>query len=172
MSYSNLQIMDGGETMYPCELKEQPAQPTLSVRFRAPVQELPQHFQKVYGAIMQYLGELGEQHAGAAFAAYHNLDMQNLEVEAGFPVSRSLPGKGEIQASIIPAGTFAVCHYTGPYDGTAAAFEQLTQFAKDQGYQVSGAPYEWYLNGPDTLPQDLKTDVVFPVTRIAESARV
>jgi len=82
---------------YNCELKEQPPQPALSVRTRAAVQDLPQLFGKVYGAIMQYLGELGEQPAGMPFAAYYNMDMQNLDVEIGFPVARKFAGKGEVQ---------------------------------------------------------------------------
>ena len=75
---------------YPCELQEQPTRPTLSIRFKAPVQELPQHFGRIYGPIGQYLGQLGEQHAGAPFAIYYNMDMQNLYIEAGFPVHKPL----------------------------------------------------------------------------------
>jgi len=59
---------------------------------------------KAYGAIAQYLGELGEQPAGPPFVAYYNMDMQALDVEIGFPVSRKLSGKGDIQASEIPGG--------------------------------------------------------------------
>ncbi len=153
--------------MYPCELQEQAARHALSIRFRSAVQDLPAHFERVYGSIMQYLGALGEEHTGAAFAAYYNMDMQSLDVEAGFPVARPLPGKGDIRATEIPAGMFAVCHYTGPYDQVGPAYEQLMQFIKEKGYTVSGAAYEWYLNGPcDVSPQDLKTDIVLPVMRI------
>lgn len=154
--------------MFPCELKDQAVQHTLSIRFRAPVQELRQHFQRVYGAIAQYVGELGEPLTGGVFATYYNLDMQNLDIEAGFSVSRALPGKGEVHAGSIPAGTYAICHYTGPYDGVSPAYEELTQFAKDNGYAVGEIAYEWYLNGPETPPQDLKTDIALPVTRMTE----
>jgi effector-binding domain-containing protein len=142
----------------------------LAIRFRAPVPDLPRHFGRVYGAIMQYLEELGEPHTGAAFAAYYDMDMQNLDIEAGFPVSRPLPGKGEIQSGEIPAGTYAICHYTGPYDGVGPAYEELTQYVKEKGYAVGGVCYEWFLNGPDVPPQDLKTDIAFPVIPVAEKA--
>jgi effector-binding domain-containing protein len=99
---------------YNCELKQQPAQPTLKVRTRAAVQDLPQLFGKSYGAIMQYLGELGEQPAGMPFAAYHNMDMQNLDIKIGFPVARKIPGKGEIRASEFPGGKFASVLHIGP----------------------------------------------------------
>ncbi len=81
-----------GVAAHKCELRERLAQPTLSVRTVAAVQELPQIMGRVFGEIMQYLGELGEYPAGPPFAAYYSLDMQNLEVEVGFPVTRPLPG--------------------------------------------------------------------------------
>ncbi len=154
--------------MFPCELKEQAVRPTLSIRFQSPVQELPQHFGRVYGTIIKYLEALGEQHTDAAFAAYYNMDMQNLDIEAGFPVLHPLPGKGEIKASTLPGGTFAICHYTGPYDQVGPAYEQLTRFVEEKGYKSTGVCYEWYLNGPETPPKDLKTDITYAVTRVSE----
>jgi len=74
-----------------CELKEQPAQPILSVRTMTSVHELPQELGRIYGAIATYLAEIGEQPSGAPFAAYYNMDMDNLDVEIGFPVARPLP---------------------------------------------------------------------------------
>ena len=44
---------------YECQLIERPAQQVLSVRFRAAVQDLSGHFERIYGAIAQYMGELG-----------------------------------------------------------------------------------------------------------------
>lgn len=87
---------------YSCEIKEQAAQPVLSMRVRTPVQGLPQQLGRMFGAVAQYLGELGEQPAGPAFVAHHNMDMQNLDIEQGFPVSKPLPAKGEIQPGEIP----------------------------------------------------------------------
>jgi effector-binding domain-containing protein len=152
--------------MFPCELQERAAQHTLSIRFRAAAQDLPAHLGRIYGSVMQHLETLGEQDTGAAYAAFHNMDMQNLDMEAGFPVSRSLPGKDDIQAGQIPAGMFAVCHYTGPYDQVGPAYEQLMQFIMERGYTVAGPAYEWYFDGPDVPPQDSRTDIVFPVMRV------
>jgi effector-binding domain-containing protein len=93
-------------------------------------------------------------------------------MEAGFSVAAALPGKDAIQASEIPGGTFAVCHFTGPYDTLGLGYEELTQFAKANGYEPSGIVYEWYFSDPDTPPQDTKTDIVFPVTRVSEHAAI
>lgn len=154
--------------MYPCRIQVRASQPTLSVRFTAPVQALPQHFGRIYGSIMQYLGEMGEDHAGPPFAMYYNMDMQNLDIEAGFPVKKALPPRGDIQACEIPGGTFAVCHYTGPYSQCAPAYDHLADYAKDQGYAPTGLAIEWFLDGPDVPPEKMRTDIAYEVHRAAD----
>lgn len=155
--------------MFPCEIKHFETRPVLSIRFRCAAQDLPEYFGRVYGAISRYLGELGEDHAGPAFAAYYNLDMQNLDVEGGFPVSRPLPGKGDIIASEIPGGLYAVCHYTGPYDQVGPAWEHMMQVASEKGYRPHHVSYEWYLNSPEEVPaEELRTDLAFAVTPVED----
>lgn len=157
--------------MFPCEIREYPVRPALAVRFFAPVQDLPIQFGRVYGMIMEYMKEIGAEDAGGAFAIYHNMNMEKLDVEAGFSVSKAKPSKGNISAIEIPSGLYAVCHYTGPYDKMPPAYRELQQFAKDRGYLTGQIAYEWYLTGPDVPPQAMKTDIAFPVTRISEKAK-
>lgn len=154
--------------MYPCEIKELATQHTVAVRFRTGVQDLPAAYGKAFEAIMAYLSEVGEEGGDFAYGKYFNMDMENLDVEAGFPVSKPLPGREKVQPSMIPGGTYAICHYTGPYDGTEAAYEELTRFVNENGYNQWGGFYEWYLNGPDVPPEELKTDLVIPVFRVPQ----
>jgi effector-binding domain-containing protein len=138
------------------------------MRFTAPVQDLPQHFGRIYGAIVHYLEELNEEHAGPPFAMYYNMDMQNLEIELGFPVKKALPPRDDIRAGEIPGGTFAVCHYTGPYDQCAPAYAHLAEYAQEQGYVPTGLAIEWYLDGPEVPPEKRRTDMAFAVRRVPE----
>ncbi|MHB1134443.1 MAG: GyrI-like domain-containing protein [Chloroflexota bacterium] len=145
-----------------CQIVEQPARPTLYVRRQVAVQNMPQTLGQAWGAIMQYLGELGEQPAGAPYVAYHNMDMQNLDIEAAFPVARPLPGRGDVQAGELPAGRYATCVHAGPYNELGMTYEALTKYMAEQGQQPVGVAYEVYLNDPQTTPpQDLQTQVLF-----------
>ncbi len=149
---------------YQVELKDEPAQPVLSTRTRAAVDQLPMVFGKVYGEIMQYLGAMGEQPAGPPFAAYYNLDMQNLDIEVGFPVAKRLPGKGDIQAGEIAGGKFASCLYVGPYADCGAVYEAVNKFIVENGYAPTGVSYEYYLNDPNATPhEEPQTLIVLPV---------
>lgn len=148
---------------YQCEIKDQPAQPTLSVRTHAAVQDLPVVIGKVYGSIAQYLGELGEEPAGMPFVAYFNMDMQNLDLEIGFPVKKKLGGKGEIQASEVPAGKYATTLYVGPYDKCQGAYDALNAYIKEKGFEATGAAYEYYHDGPEVPPEKTRTTIVLPL---------
>ena len=137
---------------YEIKLLDLPEQPTLSIRATQAVGDLPQFFGHVYGSIMQYLGELGANPSGMPFATYYNLDMQHMDVEAGFPVAKPLPAKGEIQASRIPAGKYVSTVHVGPYDACQPAYDALAEWAKQNGHEPNGIAYEYYLNDPSADP--------------------
>jgi effector-binding domain-containing protein len=149
---------------YECEVREQHAQPTLTVRTRAAVQDMPQVLGQAFGRIAQYLGELGEHPAGPPFVAYHNEDMDDLDLEIGFQVARELPGRDDVEPSEIPGGKAATCLHVGPYSDIKPAYEALWQFVADEGYEASGVAYEMYLNDPqETPPEELQTQISFPL---------
>lgn len=147
---------------YKCEIEERKAQDVLSVRIKTSVQDLPKVMGKIYGNIAQYLGKIGEFPAGPPFAAYYNMDMQNLDIEIGFPISKKLPNKEDIKTREIPSGKFATCLYTGPYSEIEPAYNELFQWIIDNGYEATGIAYEVYLDDPaQTPPEELKTQIMF-----------
>jgi effector-binding domain-containing protein len=149
---------------YKCELHEKPAQPVLSIRTRAAVSDLPSVLGTAYNSLMGYLAQIGEQPVGAPFVAYYNMDMQDLDIEVGFPVSKVLTGKDEIIQSEIPAGKHVSCIHVGPYSKVEQAYNALTQWIEKTGFTPTGISYEFYLNDPSTTPEnELMTKVVFPV---------
>ena len=149
---------------YKCQVEERSAQPTMAVRTRTSVEELPQVLGPTYGTIAQYLGEMGEQPVGPPFVAYFNEDMEDLDIEIGFPVARELPGRGDVQPSEIPGGKMATCIHAGPYGEIDPAYEALTEFVAESDHEAPGVCYEIYLNDPqETPPEALQTQILFPL---------
>jgi effector-binding domain-containing protein len=146
------------------EMREQPAQPVLSVRETTSVRALRGTRQRAFAAVAQYLGEIGEQPAGPPFVAYYNMGMEHLSVEIGFPVARVIPGRGNVQPGEIPGGRQAACTFTGPYTRIEAAFATLSAWMVEQSLEPTGVVYEFYLNDPAvTAPEALRTQIVFPL---------
>jgi len=126
------------------------------------VQDLPELLGKVYGKIGQCLGAHGAQPIGPPYVGYFNMDMQDLDLEIGFPVSQAIQSEGDIQSSEIPEGQYATCLYTGPYSDIEPAYIALTQWIENQGYQTTGVTYELYLNDPaQTSLEELQTQILF-----------
>jgi len=150
--------------LFKIELLEQKAQPVLMVRTKTALPELPKAIGEYYGKIMDYMEELAASPADAPYTAYYNLDMQNLDVEMGFPVAKSYPGKGEVQAGEIPAGKFVCALYKGPYAGMEASYKDMFRWMEENGWQSTGVYYEYYYNAPDEVPEsELLTRIVLPV---------
>jgi effector-binding domain-containing protein len=149
---------------YNCEILERQDTPTLSVRTRTSLGELPRAMQRAYASIFQYLMEMGEEVTGPPYTAYYNMDMEDLDVEMGFPVSRKLPNKKDIQASSVPGGRYATCLHRGAYSDLQRAYSALSRWIGEKEYEVTGIVYEFYLNDPSETPPDkLETRILFPL---------
>lgn len=149
---------------YSCSVEERQPQATLSVRRRTPVEKLPEVIGSAFGAVYGYLMQVGVQPAGAPYVAYFNMDMQDLDVEIGFPVARALAGQGEVQSGQIDGGRAAMCLHVGPYDQLHLAYDVLMGWMKEKGYEAAGPAVEFYLNDPDTVaPEQLQTQIVLPL---------
>jgi effector-binding domain-containing protein len=149
---------------YIIEMVETQEQPTLILKTVTSVGELPKILGKAFMDIVTHIMELGEQPVGPAFVGYFNMDMERLELEIGFPVSKELPGKGEILSGHIPAGKQVTCMYKGPYMEMPPAYEEIQKWIKNQGYKPLGPVYEHYYNSPEEVPEsELLTKIVFLV---------
>ena len=150
--------------MVKIELTEQKVQPVLSIRTRTTMEELPDLIGRSYYKIMDYLKELGEEAVGAPFTAYYNLDMQDLDVEMGFPVAKPLPGKGEILSGEIPGGKVVSSMHKGPYKEMKKPYTEMAKWISENGYEPTGVAYEYYYNSPEDVPEsELLTRIVMPV---------
>ncbi|MDR1629709.1 MAG: GyrI-like domain-containing protein [Oscillospiraceae bacterium] len=138
-------------------------QPTLFVRTTTQVEQLPALIGKSYAAMAAYLSELSETLSDIPYVAYHNMDMQNLDVEIGFPVARVLPAKGNIQAGLLPAEKVVFCMYRGAYGEMTPVYAEMARWTEDNALEPTGIVYEYYYNGPDFPESELLTKIVMPV---------
>ena len=147
-----------------CAMRDLPPHPVLSIRLRTTIQDLPRRVGEAYGAVADYLAAMGTDPAGPPFVAYFNADMQDLDIEAGFPVARLVAGQGHIQPRIVPGGRAAVCRHVGPYSELHAAYARLTAWMQAEGQAGTGVAYEFYLNDPETVPPGaLQTEIAMPL---------
>lgn len=148
----------------PCSIIERESQLVLSVRTRTPIEELSDLIGITYRKIFQYMQEFGEVPSGAPFVGYFNMDMSDLDIEIGFPVSKALPGNEEIISNQIPAGKYATTIYTGPYEGLKEAYRELSDWLHKNEWTAGDIAYEFYLNDPVLVSEsELQTQIFLGV---------
>ena len=109
------------------EILQKSKQPILSIKARTPVDNLPMLIGESYGKMAAYLKEMGRFLADMPFVAYYNMDMQDLDVEIGFPIAEPLPGKDDMRSGFIPAGKFVSCIYRGPYTEMDSTYQEMAE---------------------------------------------
>jgi effector-binding domain-containing protein len=147
---------------YEIEVVETEAQPVLSIRMITSVNELPEEIGLAADSIVKHMNLMGEQPSDAIFVAYYNMDMDNLDVEIGFPTSKPLAGIHDIEVSEIPEGLKAICLYQGAYSEMEPVYEAMHDWLEENNFEPTGVVYEFYLNSPEDVPEsDLLTKIVF-----------
>lgn len=61
--------------------------------------------------------------------------------------------------------TVATTIHKGPYDQVKATYSALAHWIQENGYEIVGPPEEAYLSKPETEPDELLTEVRFPVNK-------
>lgn len=69
-------------------------QPALAIRTRTPVTAIGEVMGQAFGKVYQYMLEIGAKPGECAFAAYYNMDMNDLDVDIGFVLAEPAPGRG------------------------------------------------------------------------------
>ncbi len=145
---------------YKCEVTFRYIQLALTIRTITRLQDLPKVMEKSLRKIKEHLAKFEEEPTGPPFAAYYDMSMDSFDVEIGFPVSRAFAETGNIQTSVIPGGKIASCTHTGPYTGISKAYQFLSNWVKENGYETKEVVYEIYFNDPAvTPPQELTTQI-------------
>ena len=146
------------------EVRSETEQPTLAIRVVTGVEKLPEVMGTSFGEIFHFLLQHGQEPAGPPYALYHNMDMENLDLEIGVPFAGTLKGEGHIVNSTIPGGRSAVVEHLGPYETIEATYNKLMAFVAEQNLEPASYMYEFYLNDPDEVaPEEIRTEVHIPL---------
>ena len=137
-------------------------QKTIAIKTTTNLKELPKALGEGYDEIMAFMKQNDISPAGPAFTLYLNEDMENLNIEMGFPITNEIQAGARIISSKLPGGKFAIAFHKGPYTKLEQTYTKLMNFTKEKGIETKGIGYELYLNDPaTTIPEELETEIAF-----------
>lgn len=119
---------------------------------------------EAFAATAAALAAAGAQPAGPPVARYDMVD-DRFVVQAGFPVAPGFPAPGSdgLQVDEFGAGPAASLLVQGPYELLPQAYERVSAWLGEHGYQPDGRPWEQYLDGPQVAQP--RTVVWWPCAR-------
>ncbi len=147
-------------------LLEQPEQHVLSIRSMIHLNDYPNTAKQAYEVIMEYAVCKGQLLSGGPFVCYHNADLENLDVEMGFPVARAVLGDNSITGYTIPAQKAVSGIFLGAYEDTDPLMFEIIQWIKAHGYKQQGKVFNYYLNDDSRNESELLTQIVVPIKYI------
>lgn len=116
-----------------------------------------------FDKIAKYLDSVNELPGGAPIVCFHNMDLESLDVEVGFPVASPVSGKDDIAGNSIPAQKVVSAIDLGPYEKQDPTLEELFAWIQSKGYEMKGGIYYQYLNDTGRPENELLTRMVLPV---------
>jgi len=139
-------------------------QSVIYIRKRVNAADISQFMQDCYLELFTFLGKNGFGVADMPYAAYYNMDMEDLDVEMGVPVLEEVKVTGDIKYRVQNLGKVVTCIYRGAYSGTFAAYSELVAWMSENGLEQAAESYEIYLNSPQGVCEDeLLTMIVVPM---------
>ena len=147
--------------------QERAAQPILLIRRRIARSELQSMLAECFGRLYAHGQKAGLAIAGYPLARYVSAGPGLWTVEAAMPLAAPAPGEGEMQAGSLPAGPVAMGVHAGPYEQLPETSAAIERWIEANGYQVGGAPWEWYVTDPAEHPDpaDWRTEVYWPLAK-------
>ena len=146
-----------------------PRQPVISVRERLGQGQLQAFFSRAFADLYAHLGRHGVPPRGEPLVIYHAFGPDGIDAEVCLPVSTVVPVTERVGYRELPAVTVVETLHVGPYEGLGQAYQTLSDWIHDHGFETAGAVRERYLNepGPGVSPAAYRTIVQVPIAPVA-----
>ena len=140
-------------------------QPTVIVRAEVSRAELGMRLAQVLPRAFQHAMKSGAQATGMPFTRYLRVAGEQLSIEAGVPVTKTVAANGDVVASELPGGRAVKTVHVGPYDTLPATHAALKAWATSNGEKPRDDAWEIYVTDPSTQPdpQKWETEVYLPL---------
>jgi effector-binding domain-containing protein len=130
-----------------------------------PVTGLREFFDDSFRTLAQVLAAQRAAVLSPAFALFHGIPGDTLDLETGFVTDRPVqPGRGVVAGSL-PGGRAVRLTHLGSFDGLGSSWERLDSWIRAQGLPARPQRWESYVTrpSPEMNPRDLRTDLTWPL---------
>ena len=145
-------------------------QPFAYITLTAKVPEMPKAMGDGFDRLSAAFAAAKAEMAGMPMCHYTDYDEQSATFDLGFPARPDqLEALREAGLSIgeTPSGRSMKATHIGPYDTVVETYNKMTEAMKKQGLVGAHDMWETYFSPPETPPEKIRTDVIWPVSEAA-----
>lgn len=150
-------------------VEEYPAIEALTLSASGTFEETARMMGEFFGRVFAEVEAQKLQPQGMPFAYFTNLDLEarTSDMIAGVAVSAGAKDSGDIKAVKFKAYRAARAIHTGPYEEMEGSYETLGKYAAENGLEIIGDSWEFYLNSPMEVADQtlLQTMILLPVKK-------
>jgi effector-binding domain-containing protein len=141
------------------------SQQALAIRDHSTAAGLSEKYHELYDEIDGVCKKQSLNISGTPFGIYHKFTLEDVDVEAGFPVSGTPKDEGRVKVINTYGGKTVHTRYVGPYEGLGDAWAEFMKLAGEKNYKITGSPFEVYTTDPASEPDSSKwiTDIYAPI---------
>lgn len=134
------------------------------LRFQCPVSQIAEHMDSAYPTVAACLVGAGLGPSGPA-VAYYRVRGDLLDAAVGFEVGEPFSAREAVVGFELPGGDVAVTWHVGPYSDLPFAYAAMHDYAAAQGRPLDddAGMWEQYFSPPDTPPQQVRTEIFWPL---------
>ncbi len=145
-------------------LTQQPELYTLTIRKSINfITEFSDFAGQSFNKITEYLQSINVLLGGEPIVCFHNMDLENLDIEVGFPTATLVNGKDEMTAHTIHSQKVVSAIDLGAYEKQDPTLEEIFAWIKENGHEMQGEIYYQYLNDTDRPENEFLTKMIIPV---------
>jgi effector-binding domain-containing protein len=147
------------------EVVELAPTPTAVIAGVVAMAELPAFFDQAFSTLPGVLADQGVAITGAAFARYHGMPSETVDLEVGFPTAGPIAASGDVRPGTLPGGSVARLVHHGSFDGLGGSWARLGGWIATEGHTPGSDIWEVYVTepSPDMDPADLRTELNWPL---------
>lgn len=120
------------------------------------------------GKVYENIHRNGLTPMGECMSIYYDKDFDpdNADVEVCVPVNREYKAENS-STRTIEGGLHVHTTFIGPYSEIGEGYAAISDWIKENGYEVIRPPFDRYIKGPGSqcAPKDFVTEIYFPVAK-------
>ncbi len=125
--------------------------------------EYESFFEEALLSVTNYLDEHHIITSSPAMVCFHNMELENLEIEVGFHITQEIAGNEKIFCRDTESCKVVSTIDKGPYEKQDSTLMELFEFIKRHNLAMQGPIYYYYLNEPNRDESDYLTQMEIPI---------